>query len=93
MRELAAGRFGDRAGDVMLLAEQASERPEERYYFGAPQSSGHGGPSREASEVPLVVAQHGRRSGDISAIVAATLGERPRQARVTDLVLRLRAGR
>ena len=55
--ELAVGVHGDRAGDILLLAHDGDrDTPEERYYFAAPFRSWHGSPSKQDSEVPLIVA-------------------------------------
>lgn len=63
MEWLAAGPYGHRAGDVLLLAKSGQERPiEDRYYFSSEYRSWHGSPSPQDSYVPLLVA-HPARSG------------------------------
>ena len=93
LRELAEGHRGERAGDVMLVAHNGDrEDPAARYYFAALYRSWHGSPSRQDSEIPLVVA-HPRASRElIRGRVSAVLGERPRQQKITDLLIDLRQG-
>ncbi|HET9989978.1 MAG TPA: hypothetical protein VFQ65_15715, partial [Kofleriaceae bacterium] len=92
LEELAVGRHGDRAGDVMLLAHDGDrDAPEERYYFAKPFRSWHGSPSKQDSEVPLIVANPHASAAAIRAWVGAKLGDRPYQRKVTDIVLGLRA--
>ena len=83
---------GDRAGDILLLAHDGDrDTPEERYYFAAPFRSWHGSPSKQDSEVPLIVANPHVDAAAIRAWVGAKLGDRPYQRKVTDIVLGLRA--
>jgi len=92
LEELAVGRHGGRAGDVMLLAHDGDrDTPEERYYFAKPFRSWHGSPSKQDSEVPLIVANPHVAAAAIHAWVGVKLGDRPYQRKVTDIVLGLRA--
>ena len=92
LRELAVGRYGERAGDVLLIARNGDgPGPQGRYYFNASaQRSVHGSPSREDSEVPLVVAHPGRSRAELASLVAGVLGPHPLVRQVTDLALWLR---
>jgi hypothetical protein len=91
LEELAVGRHGERAGDLLLLAHNGDrDRPEDRYYFAKPFRSWHGSPSRQDSEVPLIVAHPGTAAATIHAWVGARLGDRPYQRKVFDIVLGLR---
>jgi hypothetical protein len=93
LRDLAVGPHGERAGDIMLIAHNGDrDTPDERYYFASPYHSWHGSPSRQDSEVPLIVANPTRDSAEIRERVAAVLGPTPRQQKVTDLLLSIRAG-
>jgi hypothetical protein len=93
MRELAVGIHGERAGDVLLLAHNGDrDRPEDRFYFAAPYRSWHGSPSRQDSEIPLIVANPRHRASAIGAWVDKLLGDRPYQRKLTDIILGLRAG-
>jgi hypothetical protein len=91
MRDLAAGRRGERAGDIMLLAHNGDrDIPDERYYFASPYRSWHGSPSRQDSEIPLIVANPRYTHEQIRERVKQVLGHAPRQQKVTDLLLDLR---
>ncbi len=93
LRDLAVGVRGERAGDILLLAHNGDrDKPEERYYFAMPYRSWHGSPSKQDSEIPLIVAMRGQRGAAIGAWVKNVLGDRPYQQKVTDIMLKLRAG-
>jgi Type I phosphodiesterase / nucleotide pyrophosphatase len=92
LRDLAVGPYGERAGDVMLLAHNGDrETPDERFYFAARYRSWHGSPSRRDSEIPLIVAHPGQTSAVLRARVQRVLGAEPRQEKITDLLLDLRS--
>ena len=94
LRDLAVGKRGERAGDVLLLAHNGDRAtPEERYYFAARSRSWHGSPSRQDSEVPFIVAHPHRDSASLKAQVERILGDTPRQQKVTDVLLELRDGK
>ena len=91
LRELAVGPHGERAGDVLLLAHNGDrDKPEDRFYFAAPYRSWHGSPSRQDSEIPLIVANPKSDTATIAGIVEKVLGDKPYQRKVTDLILTLR---
>ena len=91
LRDLAVGPFGERAGDVLLVAHNGDrDAPADRYYFAAPYHSWHGSPSHRDSDIPLVVANARRSSSDVAVIARAVLGEHPRQEKITDLMLAIR---
>jgi hypothetical protein len=93
LRDLAVGRYGERAGDILLLAHNGDrDRPEDRFYFAAPYRSWHGSPSKQDSEIPLIVASSTHTAAEIGVYVSKLLGERPFQQKLTDLLLGLRAG-
>lgn len=93
LHDLAVGRYGDRAGDILLIPRNGSgQAVDDRYYFGAPYSSWHGGPARDDSELPLIVAHPDYDSGTLRETVERVLGERGAQQRFTDLLLELRYG-
>jgi hypothetical protein len=94
LRDLAVGKHGERAGDVLLLAHNGDRAtPDERYYFAARYRSWHGSPSRQDSEVPFIVAHPHRDSASLRAQVERILGPEPRQQKVTDVLLELREGK
>ncbi len=90
LRDLAVGVHGERAGDVLLIAHNGDrERARDRYYFASRYRSWHGSPSRQDSEVPLIVARSDRPGSDLADMVQNVLGHEPRQQKVTDLLLQL----
>ncbi len=92
LNDLAAGTRGERAGDIMLLAHNGDrDIPDERYYFADLYRSWHGSPSRQDSEVPFIVASPRVSAEHIRARVSAVLGAHPRQQKVADVLLDLRA--
>ncbi|HEX6307994.1 MAG TPA: alkaline phosphatase family protein [Longimicrobiales bacterium] len=90
LESLAAGPYGHRAGDVLLLARSGSSRPiDERFYFSAPYRSWHGSPDAQDSRIPLLIA-HARENGTmLRARVRAAIGAQPRQEDITALILAL----
>jgi hypothetical protein len=93
LHDLAVGTRGERAGDILLLAQFGNvERPEDRYYFAGLYRSWHGSPSRADSEIPLIVANRHHRAAEIGRWVKHALGPRPFLQQLTDVILGLRAG-
>ena len=93
LHDLAVGRYGERAGDILLLAHNGDrDRPEDRFYFAVPYRSWHGSPSKQDSEIPLIVANANHSAAQIGAYVGKLLGDRPFQQKVADLLLGIRAG-
>jgi len=91
MEELAVGKHGERAGDILLLAHNGDrDRPEGRYYFSRPLRSWHGSPSKLDSEIPLIVAHRDHDAASIHAWVAPLLGDRPFQRKITDIIMKIR---
>lgn len=91
LRDLAVGPYGERAGDVVLLAHNGDRAdPKQRYYFAAPYHSWHGSPSRRDSDIPLIVAHAGESTSQIRSLVHRAFGGRPAQQKLTDVLLALR---
>jgi hypothetical protein len=87
---LAAGPYGHRAGDVMLLSQTGLQRPlEERFYFSSSYQSWHGSPTLQDSEIPLLVVNASSSGAEIRARVQRAAGTRPTQLSVAPLVLDL----
>lgn len=92
LKDLAAGVRGERAGDIMLIAHNGDQDiPDNRYYFAGVYRSWHGSPSRQDSEVPLIVANPKRTSEQIRERVVPVLGASPRQQKVAELLFDLRS--
>ena len=93
LRGLAVGLHGERAGDILLLAHDGDvDRIDQRFYFASPYHSWHGSPSRQDSEIPLIVAHRRHDAATIGRWVDHRLGAHPYLERITDLLLGLRAG-
>jgi hypothetical protein len=91
MKDLAVGIHGDHAGDVLLIATNGNVKTsEERFYFSHPYKSWHGSPSRGDSEIPMIVANATRSSKQIAAWVKTTLGDRPSQQGIANILVGLR---
>jgi hypothetical protein len=84
---LAAGPFGHRAGDVLLLARSGIELPiEERFYFSKEYRSWHGSPTAQDSRIPLVVARSGADGIEIRERVRRAVGDDVDQLDVVALI-------
>jgi hypothetical protein len=93
LRELAVGRHGERAGDILLVARNGDrDRREDRYYFASRYHSWHGSPSRADSEIPLIVANRHHRTAEIRAWIDRVLGAHPYSPRLTSILVGLRGG-
>jgi len=87
MEWLAAGPYGHRAGDIILLSRTGIEKPiEERYYFSAPYRSWHGSPTKQDSHVPLLIARSNLTGEAIRAMVSGVVGQNPSQLDFVPLV-------
>jgi hypothetical protein len=84
---LAAGPYGHRAGDVLLIARSGMELPiDERFYFSAEYRSWHGSPTAQDSRIPLVVARAGGSGVEVRERVRQAVGEAPDQLDIVSLV-------
>lgn len=84
---LAAGPYGHRAGDILLLARSGLERPvEERYYFSGIYRSWHGSPAAQDSYVPFVLARKNDSGQRLRDIMNRVTGEQPSQLKMVPLV-------
>jgi hypothetical protein len=94
LHDLAAGPYGHRAGDVLLLARTGTELPiEQRYYFSSRYHSWHGSPTRQDSEIPLLVVQAAIPGAAIRARVLRAAGPRVDQLSITPVILDLLGSR
>lgn len=87
MRWLSAGPYGNRAGDILLLARSGLTRPvEERFYFSGPYYSWHGSPSLQDSHIPFIVSHQGKTGTQLQSLVEAVVGPTPSQLDFAPLV-------
>lgn len=87
MRWLSAGPFGDRAGDVLLLAKSGLQRNiQDRYYFSHPYRSWHGSASKADSHITLVLANQRTSGADLQLLAGAIAGPQPSHLDVVALV-------
>jgi len=75
LEELAAGPYGHRAGDLLILSRSGGDRPiEERFYFSGPYRSWHGSPKESDSHIPLVIARRDLNGRQVRRRVLDALG-------------------
>jgi predicted AlkP superfamily pyrophosphatase or phosphodiesterase len=87
---LAAGPYGHRAGDVLLLARSGMERPiDERFYFSGRYRSWHGSASAQDGLIPLVLARPGSSGTELRELLRAAVGDQPSQLDIMPLILNL----
>ncbi len=87
---LSAGPWGERAGDVVLLARSGLERPlEDRFYFANRYRSWHGSPAAQDSRIPLIIAKRNEEGGRLRERVDGLVGPEPSQLSITPLLLEL----
>lgn len=94
VRDLAVGRHGDRAGDILLVTRDGAEASiEDRYYFSRTYRSWHGSPSRRDSEIPFILAHPAKSRRELAGIARRALGDQPSIHRVGELLVDLRLAR
>jgi len=75
LEELAAGPYGHRAGDVLLLSQSGRELDlDDRFYFSGLYRSWHGSPRASDSHIPLLVARQSQEGPQIRGRVLDVLG-------------------
>jgi hypothetical protein len=91
MQWLGAGPFGNRAGDILLLARACGKLPiQDRYYFaGIAHHTWHGSACEQDSHIPFILAQAGGSGGRLRALLHKTAGDSPSELAVTPLVREL----
>jgi hypothetical protein len=88
MKWLGVGPYGNRAGDVVLLARACENLPiEDRYFFaGLTHYTWHGSACETDGRVPFVLAQRGGSGAKIRALVRKVAGTAPSEMMLTPLV-------
>jgi len=90
LRWLTDGPLGHRAGDILLLTHSGSGRPiEDRFYFGSPRRSAHGGASASESHITLMLAHQNASGADLRRQLESSIGTAPTQLDVLPLILSL----
>lgn len=87
MRGLAEGPFGNRAGDVLVLAKSGLERPlEERYYFSERYESWHGSPTAKDSFITFALARVDGDGDAACSLARGVMGDQPSQLHVVEVM-------
>jgi hypothetical protein len=90
---LATGPFAHLSGDLLLLAHAGDDRPiGQRFYFGDPKTSEHGGAHAADSRIPLIVAHPGLSGEALERTVRGVIGNTPTQLDFAGLVEALLSG-
>ena len=88
---LAAGPYGHRAGDILLLAKACTQLPiEQRYYFASiSHYTWHGSACEQDSRIPFILAQAGGNGERMRAVMGKFAGAVPNQLSMAPLVREL----
>ena len=88
MNGLSAGPYGNRAGDILLLARACTNASiEERYFFSAVSHyTWHGSACEADSHIPFILAQQGGSGERLRTLMRKTVGDSPSQMALTPLV-------
>lgn len=90
LETLAAGPFGHRVGDILLLSRYRFQDPiEERFYFSRKYRSWHGSPSAQDSEILWILARSNDSGQRLRELAAEVTGDSPDQLHITPLALHL----
>lgn len=88
MKWLSAGRFGNRAGDILLLSKACTNLPiEDRYFFAEiTHYSWHGSACEQDGHIPFILAQVNGSGGQMRSIMSRFGGASPSERQLTPLV-------
>ena len=88
MQWLGAGPWGNRVGDIVLLARACTNIPiEERYYFAAvTHYTWHGSACEQDSRIPFILARADGSGRAMKNLMRKTVGDSPSQMAMTPLV-------
>jgi hypothetical protein len=88
MNWLSSGPYGDRAGDILLLARACKNVPiNNRYYFsGVTHYSWHGSACEQDSHIPFILAKNGGSGDQMRSILRGFGGDSPSERQLTPLV-------
>jgi type I phosphodiesterase/nucleotide pyrophosphatase len=84
---LGAGPYGNRPGDIVLMANSSGVPIDHRYYFAAePHYTWHGSADELDSRVPLMLVQVGGSGDRMRKIVRGAVGKPPSEKDLTPIV-------
>ena len=88
MESLSEGPYGNRAGDILLLARACMNIPiQHRYYFAAmTHYSWHGSACDQDSHIPFILVQQGGSGDQMRSILRKFGGDQPSEKALTPLV-------
>jgi hypothetical protein len=88
MNWLSAGPYGNRAGDILLLARACMNIPiEKRYFFaGMTHYTWHGSACEQDSHIPFILAKPNATGEEMRAIMSDFGGDSPSERALTPLV-------
>jgi hypothetical protein len=88
MNELSAGPYGNRAGDILLLARACTTLPiEERHVFAAVSHyTWHGSACEADGHIPFILAQQGGSGERLRTLMRTIGGDSPSEMALTPLV-------
>lgn len=88
MNWLSAGPYGNRAGDILLLARACNNLPlQDRYYFAASTHyTWHGSACKGDGHIPFILAQVGGSGARLRTLMKKFGGESPSEMSLTPLV-------
>jgi len=88
MNWLSAGPYGNRAGDILLLARACMNIPiKDRYYFsGITHYTWHGSACEQDSHIPFILAKPNETGTDLRSIMSDFGGDAPSERELTPLV-------
>jgi hypothetical protein len=91
MNWLSAGPYGNRAGDILLLARACTNIPiEDRYFFaGITHYTWHGSACEQDSHIPFILAKPNESGERMRGIMADFGAASPSQRELTPLVVSL----
>jgi len=88
MNWLSAGPYGNRAGDILLLARACMNIPiQDRYFFaGITHYTWHGSACEQDSHIPFILAKPKETGADLRSIMSDFGGDAPSERELTPLV-------
>jgi len=91
MQWLGAGPYGNKSGDIVLLAKACTQLPiEQRFYFASvTHYTWHGSACEQDSHIPFILAQVGGSGERMRSILRKFGGEAPTELMMTPLVREL----